>query len=136
LEKPEGGWLEAARARVQAGVQSHTDKIITYPHSPFVGQRYTEVTAWVENTHTEPRLAFCHGDACVPNFMTDGGTITGVVDWGDGGWADPRFDLATTLWSLRRNGASGYQESFLAGYGWEGGVASLRLFEAFYTLWE
>ena len=135
LEKPKGDWLTEARARVRAGAEKHADALIAYPHSPFVGQTYAEVSAWVENTQTEAQLAFCHGDACLPNFLTDGGTITGVVDWGDAGWADPRFDLATMLWSLRRNGAEGYQESFLAGYGWDGGVASLRLFEAFYTLW-
>ena len=136
LEKPEIDWLEDARSRVQSSAEKYTNKPISYPHSPFVGQSYTEVAAWVERTHTESQLAFCHGDACLPNFLTDGGTITGVVDWGDGGWADPRFDLATTLWSLRRNGAPDCQEHFLRGYGWVGGVASLRLYEAFYTLWE
>ena len=138
IEKPVTQWRDEALARVKATALAHSGEPIKYDYSPFVGQDHAALAAWVdvESAKTPHQLAFCHGDACLPNFMTDGGTITGVVDWGDGGWADPRFDLATTLWSLRRNGADDCQEHFLQGYGWEGGVASLALFEAFYTLWE
>lgn len=138
LEKPTTSWREEALARVRATAQAHAGERIHYDFSPFAGHKYGEVAAWVEaeSAKTPRALAFCHGDACLPNFLTDGGTITGIVDWGDGGWADPRFDLATALWSLRRNGAPECQDDFLAGYGWMGGTESLALFEALYTLWE
>lgn len=137
IEKPLTHWRDEALARVQATARVHCGEPIKYDYSPFAGQEHSALVTWVEaeSAKTPAQLAFCHGDACLPNFLTDGGTITGVVDWGDGGWADPRFDLATTLWSLRRNGAQDCQEHFLQGYGWEGGAASLALFEAFYTLW-
>ncbi|WP_309707507.1 phosphotransferase [Armatimonas sp.] len=142
IPKPETLWRDDALSRIQATAEKRFWESIELSYTPFAGERYTEVADWVEReSPTVPsQLAFCHGDACLPNFMIEAGTITGIVDWGEGGWADPRYDLATALWSLRRNSNGDpktprYQDAFLRGYGWEGGVESLRLFEAFYTLW-
>jgi aminoglycoside phosphotransferase len=142
LLQPKLPWREEALARVRATAEKRFWESIELSYTPFAGERYADVAEWVERESPtiSSQLAFCHGDACLPNFMVEAGTITGVVDWGDGGWADPRYDLATALWSLRRNSNGDpktprYQDAFLQGYGWEGGVESLRLFEAFYTLW-
>jgi streptomycin 3"-kinase len=39
-------------------------------------------------------LVVCHGDPCLPNFMVDGDTCTGVIDLGRVGIADRHADLA------------------------------------------
>src|SRR5262249_12997630 len=44
-----------------------------------------------------------HGDYCLPNVLVSGGEIVGVVDWGAGGYADRRFDLATARWTILHN---------------------------------
>lgn len=130
-------WLETALSQLAAPSQDP----ITDPFSPFRGTTYAALHSWVlaKTPMVAPRLAFCHGDACLPNFLSDGETITGAVDWGDGGWADPRFDLATALWSLRRNTPNDphtprYLEAFLKSYGGNETLESLSLFEALYTL--
>ncbi|WP_394794596.1 phosphotransferase [Armatimonas sp.] len=141
LPQPKLLWRDEALARVRATAAQHPWGSIALSYTPFAGESYAEVADWIEHESPSiaPQLSFCHGDACLPNFMVEAGTITGVVDWGDGGWADPRYDLATALWSLRRNSNGDpktprYQEAFLRGYGWHGGVAGLKFFEALYTL--
>lgn len=143
LQKPENDWHEEALARVRATARKYANERIDQAYSPFSGTSYLSLATWVEAQYaqTPSQRAFCHGDTCLPNFLTDGTSITGAVDWGEAGWADPRFDLATTLWSLRRNSpgdpaTTQYIAAFLKGYGWEGNEESLALFEAIYTLWE
>jgi aminoglycoside phosphotransferase len=78
---------------------------------------------------------FSHGDWCLPNVLTDGEKITGIVDWADGGWRDPRIDLGTGLWTLRYNlnGPNSIVESeFLAGYGFGGNSEELEPFVKLY----
>ena len=78
---------------------------------------------------------FSHGDWCLPNVLTDGEEITGIVDWGDGGWRDPCVDLGTGLWTLRYNlgGKQPLVEAgFLGGYGWPDGTEPLEEFVALY----
>ncbi|KAI8618386.1 kinase-like domain-containing protein [Chytriomyces sp. MP71] len=55
------------------------------------------------------QLVLTHGDSMIPNMLfarsVDDGTweACGVVDWGDCGYADPRYDVQTGLWSIRYN---------------------------------
>jgi aminoglycoside phosphotransferase len=52
--------------------------------------------------------SFTHGDACLPNFLTDGERVTGIVDLGRGGVAHPAQDWTLALRSMRDNcGARG-----------------------------
>lgn len=48
-------------------------------------------------------LHFTHGDYCLPNVITVGPRLSGVIDWDHGGLADPYVDLASCLWSLKYN---------------------------------
>ncbi len=88
------------------------------------------------NEGIEPLPAlFSHGDWCLPNVLTDGDKITGIVDWADGGWRDPRIDLGTGIWTLRYNlgGPSpAVEAAFLAGYEFAGSSEELEPFVALY----
>lgn len=52
--------------------------------------------------HTEER-AFTHGDFSLTNVLLKEGRVTGVVDWGGAGLADPYRDVALLLRGLARN---------------------------------
>ena len=47
------------------------------------------------------RLAICHGDFHPHNVLSDGGRVTGVLDWPNALVADPAFDVASTRVILR-----------------------------------
>jgi aminoglycoside phosphotransferase len=69
----------------------------------------------------------------VPNVLVQQNTITGIIDWSNGGYKD------AGLWTLRRNAGNDsalprYLEDFLSGYGFAGNVADLRFFEVLYAL--
>jgi len=63
-------------------------------------------------------LAVCHGDACLPNFFFDPITleITGLIDLGRLGVADPYSDLALTTIQLHDEWSAD-PTPFLAAYG-------------------
>ncbi|HXD19511.1 MAG TPA: aminoglycoside 3'-phosphotransferase [Vicinamibacterales bacterium] len=46
---------------------------------------------------------FVHGDACLPNFLTHDGALTGIVDLGRAGVGHPAQDWALALRSMRNN---------------------------------
>lgn len=46
-----------------------------------------------------PRLGWVHGDLHPYNVLTEGGAITGVIDWGDAAAGDPAIDFSC-LWFL------------------------------------
>jgi aminoglycoside phosphotransferase len=50
-----------------------------------------------------PLVCFTHGDACLPNFLTRHGLLTGIVDLGRAGVAHPAQDWALALRSMRDN---------------------------------
>ena len=59
----------------------------------------------------QPMARFTHGDACLPNFLTQGGLLTGVVDLGRAGVAHPGQDWALALRSMRDNFGSEAEQS-------------------------
>lgn len=81
-------------------------------------------------------LVFGHGDYCLPNVLAHAGQLSGIIDWSRGGYADPRFDLATGLFTLRYNhgGAPTYLATFLRAYGYADSLESLAPFEALHAL--
>jgi len=50
-----------------------------------------------------PEPCFVHGDACLPNFLTQDGLLTGIVDLGRAGVGHPAQDWALALRSMRNN---------------------------------
>jgi kanamycin kinase len=64
------------------------------------------------------RLVVCHGDACAPNTLLDGGgRVSGHVDLGTLGVADRWADLAVASWSVGWNFGTGWESVLLDAYG-------------------
>ena len=78
-----------------------------------------------------PDKVLVHGDACLPNFIYKGDTLSGYIDLGDMSLGSKEIDLAASVWSLQYNLGKGYGASFLEQYGVENvteeTVESLRL---------
>lgn len=49
---------------------------------------------------SEP-LSVCHGDFHPGNIMVDGSEVSGVIDWPGAAFAEPEFDVATSLVLIR-----------------------------------
>ena len=65
------------------------------------------------------RLVVCHGDACAPNTIIDGGAWSGHVNLGSLGVADRWADLAIATWSTQWNYGPGWENALLEAYGVE-----------------
>ncbi|MBN1564120.1 MAG: aminoglycoside 3'-phosphotransferase [Anaerolineae bacterium] len=88
------------------------------------GRSPHEVLAEVLATRPdEENLVFTHGDYCLPNVLIDPDslTINGYIDWGQGGIADPYYDLTQVVRSIVYN----FGEDWVAPF-WEAfGVAEI-----------
>ena len=70
---------------------------------PTLNQRErTKLDELMEHAPDET-LVFTHGDYCLPNVITLGPRLGGVIDWDYAGLADPYVDLASCLRSLKYN---------------------------------
>jgi aminoglycoside 3'-phosphotransferase II len=68
------------------------------------GRSPADILAELQSQPRLPRVSrFTHGDACLPNFLTQGGLLTGVVDLGRAGVAHPAQDWALALRSMHDN---------------------------------
>ena len=75
-----------------------------------------------------------HGDACAPNtLITDDGSWSGNVDFGDLGVGDRWADLAVASMSLDWNFGEGHQDEFYAAYGIEPDEERIQYYRA---LWD
>ncbi|GAB4464077.1 MAG: aminoglycoside 3'-phosphotransferase [Armatimonadaceae bacterium] len=133
-------WLDHALHRCRAHVSREGYGADEF--SIHAGKTNPELVEYlqVNRAGISPRLVWGHGDWCLPNILSDGMRITGAIDWADGGYADYRYDLATGLWTLRRNltgdpNLPRYMQAFLNGYGYDGDPAELTYFEAIYALY-
>jgi kanamycin kinase len=61
---------------------------------------------------------FIHGDFCLPNIILQDWQVSGYVDLGTGGIADPHYDLFWGVWTLNYNlKTPAYGDTFLTAYG-------------------
>ncbi|KAJ3181417.1 hypothetical protein HDU87_001023 [Geranomyces variabilis] len=75
------------------------------------------------------KIEFCHGDFMLPNVLfarADDGNwrCSGILDWGDAGYADGRHDIMAALGSIEQNAEENFKaetpafgKAFLTGYG-------------------
>ena len=67
-----------------------------------LGRSPTDILAELQSLPQLPDLlCFTHGDACLPNFLTQDGHLTGIVDLGRAGVTHPAQDWALALRSIR-----------------------------------
>ena len=66
----------------------------------------------------KPGHVLTHGDYCLPNVLVHDGKLSGLVDVGGVGLANPELDLAAGVWSLQYNYGKGFARPFLEAYGW------------------
>lgn len=65
-----------------------------------------------------PGNVLTHGDYCLPNVLVRDGRLSGLVDLGGAGLANPEVDLAAGVWTLQYNYGKGFARTFLDAYGW------------------
>lgn len=104
--------LVVARRRAEAGLS-----VPSCWHPDHQALSLEEALAAAADIPPIDRLVVCHGDACAPNTIIDGGRFTGHVDLGALGVADRWADLAVATWSLGWNYGSGWEPVFYSAYG-------------------
>ena len=62
-----------------------------------------ELLAWLKGNRPNQQLVFTHGDYCLPNLFVKGERISGFIDLGRSGLADPYQDIALCYRSLLHN---------------------------------
>ena len=64
--------------------------------------------AWLRENKPQEHLVLTHGDFCLPNLFTDGARLSGIIDLGSCGVADPWRDLSLGWRSLKHNSDGHY----------------------------
>jgi aminoglycoside 3'-phosphotransferase-2 len=105
--------IAEARARLLAGLVDEDD---------FDGERLgrSAQDLFRELEERRPKtedLVVTHGDACLPNFIADGGSFSGYIDCGRLGVADRHQDMALACGSIERNFGEALVAEFLKAYG-------------------
>ena len=99
--------LHQAELRVKGGVVDESDF-----DADNLGRTAADILAELHSLPPLPPLTcFTHGDACLPNFLTHSGVLTGVVDVGRAGLGHPAQDWALALRSMRDNFGSDAEQS-------------------------
>ena len=96
------GWtlrLSQGELRVRAGLVDQSDF-----DEANLGRSPSDILAELQSLPPLPDLVcFTHGDACLPNFLTEDGQLTGIVDLARAGVTHPAQDWALALRSMRDN---------------------------------
>jgi aminoglycoside phosphotransferase len=88
--------LLQAQQRIEAGLVDEADF-----DDDNLGRSAVEILAELKSFPPLPDLAcFTHGDACLPNFLSLEGRLSGIVDLGRAGITHPAQDWALALRSL------------------------------------
>jgi aminoglycoside phosphotransferase len=91
--------LHQAELRIQAGFVDEADF-----DDENLGRSAAAVLAELRSLPPPPDLScFTHGDASLPNFLSLGGRLSGIVDLGRAGLTHPAQDWALALRSIRFN---------------------------------
>jgi aminoglycoside 3'-phosphotransferase-2 len=91
--------LSQGELRVRAGLIDESDF-----DKANLGRSLTDILAELQSLPPLPDLiCFTHGDACLPNFLTQDGRLTGIVDLARAGVTHPAQDWALALRSIRDN---------------------------------
>src|SRR6185503_7222399 len=91
--------LSQAERRVSAGLIDPSDF-----DEVNIGRSPADILTELQSLPPPPALTcFTHGDACLPNFLTQDGLLTGIVDLGRAGVTHPAQDWALALRSMRDN---------------------------------
>jgi aminoglycoside phosphotransferase len=99
--------LEQAGHRVRCGLVDERDF-----DEVNVGRTAEDILAELQSLPPLPLVPrFIHGDACLPNFLTQDGLLTGIVDLGGAGVGHPAHDWALALRSMRDNFGSEAEKS-------------------------
>ena len=102
--------LRQAEYRVACGLVDESDF-----DADNLGRSAADILAELRALPPLPPVAcFTHGDACLPNFLTHGGVLTGIVDLGRAGVAHPAQDWALALRSMRDNFGAEAEQSLRA----------------------
>ena len=107
FERTLDGELDAAERAIRAG---------TYDPSGCDPQTFgpggfrdpTALLDWLRGNMPHEERVLTHGDFCLPNMLTDGRGVAGMIDLGGCGVADPWRDLAKGWWSLKHNSNGHY----------------------------
>jgi aminoglycoside 3'-phosphotransferase II len=98
----EASWalrIEQGEMRVRAGLIDESDF-----DDANLGRSPIDILEELRSMPPLPDLVcFTHGDACIPNFLTQDGQLTGIVDLGRAGVTHPAQDWALALRSVRDN---------------------------------
>ena len=99
--------LHQAEHRVRCGLVDECDF-----DDVNLGRTAADILAELQSLPPLPPVSrFTHGDACLPNFLTQGGVLTGIVDLGRAGVGHPAQDWALALRSMRDNFGSEAEQS-------------------------
>ena len=91
--------LRQAEQRIQAGLINERDF-----DEENLGREAIDILAELKSLPPLPDLVcFTHGDACLPNFLSRNGRLSGIVDLGRAGITHPAQDWALALRSMRFN---------------------------------
>jgi len=98
--------LHEAEQRIEAGLVDEADF-----DGENLGRSAADILEELKSFPPPPDVAcFTHGDACLENFLSLGGTISGIVDMGRAGITHPAQDWALALRSVgSRFGPNGRQ---------------------------
>ncbi|MBQ7052666.1 MAG: aminoglycoside 3'-phosphotransferase [Clostridia bacterium] len=99
--------LRMARCNVERGlVDMGSAEPDTFGPGGFASPEH--LLRWLEGNRPPERLVFSHGDFCLPNIFFDQGRLTGLIDLGRAGAADPWQDIALCCRSLLHNADGRY----------------------------
>lgn len=75
-----------------------------------------ELLGWLQAHRPQEEFVLSHGDFCLPNVFAEGDRVTGFIDLGKMGIADPWQDLAIVNRSLKHNFAGKYGGKIYEGF--------------------